>query len=238
MLDHDSIIPLYEQISEKIKEEIQKGTFGSQKRLPTEGQLAEQYGVSRITIRSAITELVKQGLVNRKQGKGTFITTPSMQKDFKRPGTGFTQICLENGQKASSKVLEAGIFVPDDPKVIEWLELKEGDEAVRIVRLRYVGDMPCIIEENIFPMKYSYLLDIDLTGSIYKYLKEEKNIDVVAGELILNIIRPDQKTARLLQKSKNTPLLKISGRSFSTTGEILHVSKTIGYGEEFDYIIR
>jgi DNA-binding GntR family transcriptional regulator len=238
LLDHDSIVPLYEQITEKIKEDIQKGVFDSNRRLPTEGQLAEQYNVSRITIRRAISELVEEGLVNRKQGKGTFVCGPKMHKDFKRPGLGFTEICEENGKKASSKVLEAGIIVPDDPQTIEWLNLKKGEEAIRIVRLRYADDMPCIVEENIFPKKYSYLLSIDLSRSIYGYLQEEKNIEIVAGELILHIVRADQKIARLLEKPRNTPLLKISGRSFCDNGEILHISTTIGYGEEFEYIIR
>lgn len=238
MLDYDSIIPLYEQIALKIKEDIEKGILSAQKRLPTEGQLAEQYNVSRITVRRAISELVEQGLVNRKQGKGTFICAPKMHKSFKRSGIGFTEMCEENGQKASSKVLEAEMFVPNDPQTIEWLGLEKGEEALRILRVRLADDVPCILEENIFPKKYSYLLDIDLNGSIYKYLQDEKNIGIVAGELILHIVRADQKTAQLLQKPRNTPLAKITGRTFTSNGEILHMSTTIGYGEDVAYIIR
>lgn len=238
LLDYDSIVPLYEQIAVKIKEDIEKGILGAQKRLPTEGQLAEQYNVSRITIRRAISELVEQGLVNRKQGKGTFICVPKMHKDFKRPGIGFTEMCEENGKKASSRVLEAGMVVPNDPQTIEWLGLKKGEEALRILRVRLADDVPCILEENFFPKKYSYLLNIDLNGSIYQYLREEKNIGIVAGELILHIVRADQKIAHLLEKPRNTPLLKITGRTFCSNGEILHMSTTIGYGEDFDYIIR
>jgi DNA-binding GntR family transcriptional regulator len=94
------------------------------------------------------------------------------------------------------------------------------------------------VEENMFPKKYGYLLNIDLNGSLYKYFREEKNIEVVAGELILHIVRADQNTARLLQKPRNTPLLKVTGRTFCADGEVLHTSTTIGYGEDFDYIIR
>ena len=76
-LDHDSIVPLYAQIIEQISRDIGNGIYQQTKRLPTEDELAEQYCVSRITIRRAINELVTQGIVEKKQGKGTFASEAS-----------------------------------------------------------------------------------------------------------------------------------------------------------------
>ena len=68
MLDPNNIVPLYEQAANALREDMRKGVFLSGNRLPTESELAQKYGISRITIRHAIDQLVKEGLVERKQG--------------------------------------------------------------------------------------------------------------------------------------------------------------------------
>ena len=77
IIDYNSVIPLYEQVANALRADIQGGAFDATKRLPTEEELAEKYGISRITVRRAVGDLVEEGLVEKKQGKGTFIRTPS-----------------------------------------------------------------------------------------------------------------------------------------------------------------
>lgn len=239
MLDHNSIVPLYEQIMEAIRAEIQSGQFAAQKKLPTEEELSAKYKVSRITIRRAVSELAAQGLVEKKQGKGTFVCTPKLYKTLNHPGMSFTQICAANGMKASARVLEAGIVTPEDPQVLEWLGLEKGQQAVRILRLRYANDRPLVVEDNHFPMEYAFLLNVDLEHeSIYRYLREEKKVDIVAGELILRLVRADAKTSRLLEVPRATPMLRMAGCTRHTDGRILHTCHQVGYGEDFDFILR
>ncbi len=239
LLDYDSIVPLYEQIMQEIKKDIEKKNYNTKHRLPTEEELAEQYGVSRITIRRAMAELVEQGLVKRKQGKGTFISPPKMHKDLKLSGFSFTELCEANGKIAGAKLLEAGLIPLDDPQVAEWLHIPKGDRALRIQRLRYASGVPCVIEDNYFPKEYVYLLEIDLEhDSLYRYLREEKDIEIVTGEMILRIVKADAKTAKLLEVPHNAPLLRTFGRIFRGDGEVLHVCKQVGYGEDFDFIVR
>ncbi|MCD8011260.1 MAG: GntR family transcriptional regulator [Lachnospiraceae bacterium] len=239
MIDCNSAIPLYEQVYGELKADIQRGAFNATRRLPTEEELAEQYQVSRITVRRAVSELVKEGLVEKKQGKGTFVRSPKMHKDMMHSGLSFTELCAMNGKTPSTKLLAAGIERPGDAKTIEWLGLQPGEDAVRIKRLRYMDGVPCVIEDNYFPKKYSYLLGIDLEhDSLYRYLREEKGYDIVSGDMVLRIVRPSTKIAKLLGVSRSTPLLSSCGRLFRGDGEILHTCRQIGYGEDFEFIIR
>lgn len=239
MLDYESIVPLYEQIMQTIKDDIQNGKFAAQKKLPTEEELSEAYNVSRITIRRAVSELVNQGLVEKKQGKGTFVCAPKLHKAFNHPGMSFTEICAANGMKASAKMISAGVVTPENPQVAAWLGQKPGEPAVRIQRLRYADDRPLVIEDNYFPMQYAYLLGVDLEhDSLYRYLREEKGIQIVAGELTLRLVRVDSKASKLLGVARGTPMLHTDGCTYDGEGKILHTCHQIGYGEDFDFIVR
>ena len=82
-MNPNSIVPLYVQVVECLKRDIENGVYNATGRIPTEAELAEQYKVSRITIRRAVDDLVSQGLVEKKQGKGTFICRQKFAKDIK-----------------------------------------------------------------------------------------------------------------------------------------------------------
>ncbi|UZT81943.1 GntR family transcriptional regulator [Caproicibacterium sp. BJN0003] len=238
-LNYESIVPLYEQIMESIKQEMHSGNLAPHQKLPTEDELSTQYGVSRITIRRAIAELVKLGLVEKKQGKGTFVAAPKLRKAFNRPGMSFTEICAANGMKASAKILFSGVEIPQNEQVVKWLGLKPGTQAVRILRLRYADGRPLVIEDNYFSMEYAYLLAVDLEhNSLYHYLREKKGIEIIPGEVILRLVRADSKTAKLLEVSRGTPMLQIDSCTRKGDGDVLHTCHQVGYGEDFDFIVR
>lgn len=239
LLNHDCITPLYEQIAQQIKQEVNSGCFDAQKRLPTEKAFAEQFKVSRITVRKAIQLLSQEGLVETKQGKGTFVRPQAMRKNLKRPCTSFTENCIENGMIPHSKLLRAGIVKVSEPRVANGLNIPIGSKAVQIMRLRCANDKPCVIEDNHFPLEFAYLLNMDLENdSLYRILREEKKLNIIAGELVLRITKADSKVAKLLQVENGAPLLSMFGRTFHGDGEILHTCSQIGYGENFDFIIR
>lgn len=239
MLDPNSVVPLYEQAANELRKDINTGIFTAGSRLPKEEKLAENYGISRITIRHAIDQLVKEGLVERKQGKGTFVTQLPMHKDFKRSGVSFTELCEANGKKAYAKTLLVAIEVPTDPHIINWLKLSEGEEVVRIKRLRLADDTPCVVEDNYFPKEFSYLMSVDLNNhSLYQYLREEKHLEIITGEMTMKIVRAQTAIAKLLDVPRNTPLLETWGVIYQGNGKVLHVCNQIGYGENFEFVVR
>src|SRR5690242_20077656 len=83
-LSRSSPEPLHRQLAERLADSIRSRAFKPGERLPSESELAQRYGVSRITLRQAVGALVQQQLVVRKQGKGTFVTAPSVRHDLKR----------------------------------------------------------------------------------------------------------------------------------------------------------
>ena len=237
-LDHNSIVPLYEQLVEQLRRDIENGVYSKTGRLPPEDKLSGQYQVSRITIRRAVEELVSQDLVEKKQGKGTFIRTPKLSRQLDCPMS-FTEMCRANGLTASAKVLEAGISAPTDPAVQEMLGLKAGSPAVRIRRLRYAGDRPLVLEDDFFPTEYAYLLSIDLEhGSLYRYLQEERNITLRRTTMRMSIVRADGELSELLQVPRNAPQLQLKGCVVQPNGQTVHTSYQVGYGENFEFIVR
>jgi DNA-binding GntR family transcriptional regulator len=238
VLEYNSVVPLYEQVKESIRQEILHSGLKPRQKLLTEKEYVNKYEVSIITVRKAVSELVKEGLVEKKQGKGIFVSAPAYQKSFSSRVMSFTETCLANGLRPGARLLEADSIVPD-PKILKRLGLPDGTMTVHLVRLRLAGDMPCVVEENFFPPDFSWLLKTDLTDkSLYRLLREDRGIDILPGPLTLKIIRADKATAELLQVPRNTPMLRTEGLLFRTSGEPLHVCFQKGYGEDFDIIVR
>ncbi len=236
-LNYDSIVPLYSQIVERLRNDIEKGAYGETGRLPTEDELCEQYQVSRSTIRRAVNEMVEQHLVEKKQGKGTFICTPKLSRHLDCPMS-FTEMCQTNGLTASAKILRAEIAAPESQEVRELLRLKDGALAVRICRLRYAGGRPLVLEDNYFPIEYAYLLSLDLEHtSLYRYLREEKGLTLRRTSMRLSIVRADAKIAKILQVPKSAPQLEMKGCVIQPGGQPVHSSYQIGYGENFEFIV-
>ena len=109
-MEHNSVIPLYAQIVEYLRKDIAANVFGRNGRIPTEAELSEKYGVSRITVRRAVDELVSQGLVEKKQGKGTFVTAPRFSRRLDSGPLSFSEMCEANGLVPGAKILETGLW--------------------------------------------------------------------------------------------------------------------------------
>ena len=106
-------LPRYYQLREVLREQILSGQWNADKRLPSERELSEQYGLSRMMVRQSVSELVKEGLLYREQGKGTFVARPKITQQLLRL-TGFTEDIRARSQKPTTKVLSAEMW-PADP---------------------------------------------------------------------------------------------------------------------------
>lgn len=238
-MEHNSVIPLYAQIVEYLRKDIAANVFGRNGRIPTEAELSEKYGVSRITVRRAVDELVSQGLVEKKQGKGTFVTAPRFSRRLDSGPLSFSEMCYANGLVPGAKILETGIVVPKSATVRQQLHLMEGESAVYISRLRTGSGRPLAYEESYYPMEYSDLLSIDLENmSIYRYLREVRGIELKSTTIRLNITKADAKMAKILGVARNTALLEFKGCVVNGEGKPVHTSYQCGYGENFEFIVR
>ena len=155
--------PLYQQIYDEIKDAIEKGVYAPKERIPSELELAEQYEVSRITVRRAVEELCSDGYLVKQQGRGTFVATPHINRQFHATALQtFTELCASNGMKPGAHVIDRQI-VPARQNEMEFFGLQKDALLLHIKRVRTADGEP-IFEENIFvPFdEYRELLTADL----------------------------------------------------------------------------
>lgn len=233
-LTQASATPLYQQIINKIRSQISSGMINVGDMLPTEAELCEQYSVSRITIRKALAELEKQGIVERKQGKGTFISVPA-QKAKLNDVNSFHDTCRMNNRKASTRVLQ-NKSMPASKRDCDELHVAQGSHIVETVRLHYADGVPVILEENHFSMAYSYLLDSDLTGSLYGMLRE---LGIEPSQAIHEVsLRPASAVAaKYLKVTEGTPLIHLHEVIYDKKGRPLHSSGQFIRGDIFTFRI-
>ncbi|MEA4847730.1 MAG: GntR family transcriptional regulator [Clostridiaceae bacterium] len=232
MLNGQAAIPLYQQLMNQIEEKITNGTYAPGERLQTESEMAKTYEVSIITVRKAISELIEKGLVDRKQGKGTFVTKPKFTKNVTKL-LSFTEMCRRINVKPGGKMLENKLIKPSE-KILKQLELPAGSQVIYISRLRYADGEPMVIENNYFPMEYIQLLSHSFgDNSLFEFLNEAYNVSVEASEKRIEICRALNNEAKLLNVRKNDPLLRIQSIAYSKNNKPIYSGVQIINGERF-----
>ncbi len=172
-LSMDSDIPLYSQLVSIVKRNITAGTLAAGELLPSEAELCKTFNVSRSTVRQAIGSLEAEGLVVRKQGRGTFVAEPKMRRKTENVYS-FTSEISSMGMTPSSKLMEFEVLAPT-PDIIKVLELNTEDSNVyRFTRIRNVDGEPLILETSFYPQYIYPKLTRELlrTHSFYSLLYE------------------------------------------------------------------
>lgn len=242
MIDAGCATPLYEQVKEDLTSKIWSGELQPGTRIPSEKELTEQYGVSTITIRRAVSELVESCLLERKQGKGTFVLRKAFNRSFKPQALSFTEVCHSNNMTASARLICGEIVWNADESILRKLELDNGSPVVHIERLRFADGQPIVIETCWFPIHYSYLLDIDLENeSMYKAIRErEKEIRIIvrSGERVIRLINSDKRAAQLLNIRTGSAILSLESVTYDeVSGKPIHVSSHIGYAQKYNFAV-
>jgi len=234
LLSQENKIPLYLQLKESIRSEIVNKKLKSGEKIPTEVELSEKYEISRVTVRKAITELVEEGYLIKKQGKGTFVSKPKIERKIVHL-ISFSAACEANGLKASSEVIKREIIQPE-PEVIQLLQLDPDDLVVYIQRVRYAGENPLMLENNYFPYnKYKFLLNENLDGSLYQTLKEHHIHPSNPGETTLEIVRALEEEAQLLEVPSGEPLFLMKTVIFDQNHQPIHIGKQLIVGEGYKF---
>ncbi len=140
-VSRDSHIALYQQIARQLAQEIASERYRAFDRLETEHELMARFAVSRITVRLAIDELVRQGLVIRKQGKGTFVAGPAVRHDL-RELRGFVDVFLSQGRHPETRLLAFARDEAPPAEVIRALNLDATEKPMRLQRLYILGGKP------------------------------------------------------------------------------------------------
>ena len=216
-LDKTSPVPLYYQLYTILLNQIKAGELQPGDMLPTEISLVEQYNVSRATERQAILDLARNGYVVREKSKGTFVKDFSNNVGYKERVKGFTAISSRGGTiPLTSKVLAKSVLVPPRP-IREALELKEGELAFYLKRIRYIRDEANTFVEDWLP--YSICPGIEeehfTNASLYEIL--EKKYGVIPHHAIRTFdcaCADTEEQIRELEIKKHAGILRCESRVY------------------------
>jgi GntR family transcriptional regulator len=177
MLDENSVIPLYYQLKEILKEKIKEGSWKEGYKVPSERDLMDMYQVSRATARKALSELMIEGLIVKKQGVGTFVSKSKVLQDL----TGelsFAHQVKKQGLVPSLKLINAGVEKETSPRIKNIFTPKDSSEIFRLSGVLFADDEPLILETDYVPIsKAPNILEKDLERTVFfEYLKNECNI--------------------------------------------------------------
>jgi GntR family transcriptional regulator len=234
-INPNSSEPLYDQIKQSILDFIEKNDLSSGDLLPSERELCERFTVSRLTIRKAIDELIRLGVVFRRPGKGTYISQPKLQQRL-LVVTSFTEAITKEGHTPGARLLEMEIL-QGSKKVCDLMELPEGSALLRTKRLRFVDEIPFSIQTNY--LRYDLLPGIELEiekASLYPLIETRYNIKLVKTKAMLEAIVADYACAALLWVKPGTPLFLMSGAVRDSQDRVIEYFKATYRGDRMRFI--
>ncbi|WP_413380268.1 GntR family transcriptional regulator [Alkalihalobacillus sp. 1P02AB] len=213
--------PLYLQIRNVIKDRILHGVYPIGENIPSEIQLEEEFDVSKITVRNAIKELVQEGYLEKKSGKGTKVIRNTSASKLSK-GKRFTEVLVEKGHKIKKKVLKSEIV--QNEMGSEPYRLF-GKECVRVERLYYLNNTPYIHFTHFLSIELADFDEDDLNDqSLYELLAEhELVLDKFRDEFA--VCQSSPHIAELLEIVIDTPLLKRLRYSMDENGEVTEFSE-------------
>lgn len=237
-LDRKSFTPLYAQIQQGLREAIDSGEVAPGSAVPSERELSEKYGVSRMTARQALRALRQDGLVYRERGVGTFVAKRKIDVHT-RNLAGFTKDMRRRGLKPSSRVIllkrEAA-----SPATAEELGIEAGEQVFRSERLRLADGTPMAYESSYIPTALCPELDQYDLGreSLYRILEEEYGITMQRAEETLEAAGASRREARLLDVKTNAPLLIVRRVVYSDKDRAVESVKTIYRADRYSVTFR
>lgn len=198
--------PMYIKIHNQIKQDIEKHVYRVGDRIPAERQLAEHFGVSRMTLRQAIRTLEEEGILERRLGSGTYVANQKVQE--KMSGImSFTEITRANGQTPSSKLISYKITKPSLSEK-ERLKINQDTDVLRMERIRYADLVPIVHEVVTIPNHIVKNFTKEyISTHLYDTLEEKGGYKIGRVTEFISAAVCNENDARLLKARKGEALL-------------------------------
>ena len=214
-LDRSSPVPLYYQVSQQIEQAISSGQLGPGARLDNEISLADQFGLSRPTMRRAIQELVDKGLLVRKRGVGTQVVHGQVTRPVE-----LTSLYddLTRGHQAPRTTLLVNEIIPATEIVSGFLDVPVGAKVLRLRRLRFANAEPLAILENYLPEDLSDIGQSDLESRGLYQLMRAKGVHIRVAKQRIGARAGTAEECQLLDERKGSPLLTMDRATHDDSG--------------------
>ena len=227
---------LYLQLETELKQKMISGEYAVGERIPTEPELCEEYGVSRITVRRAVQDLVEEGLLKKVRGRGTFVAVPKYVVGIgSGRDRGFDGLSRQ-GMQTSYQIIE-GKEIPANESIAERLGVTLGDDVTYLRRLVLEGEVPLAVDDLfVSAAAFPGLLErigedvsfYSLVTRVYGYRFGEEDLTLEASST-----RGDE--ARLLRCMVGAPLFVLRKLVLRADGHPLHYSKSVIRADRISY---
>ncbi len=229
---------VHAQIEDWLAGEIAVGALVPGDRLPTEHDLAAWFGVSRMTLRHALAELTRRGLVTRAVGRhgGTFVAAPKLEQDLTTLA-GFSEQMRRHGMVAGARVLTATQRAAG-PAAAAALRLAEDDPVYEVRRIRLADGRPMVLERSLFPAaRFPGMLDCRLDGSLYELLEVKYGQRPHRARESLEPVTAGVREAEALEIAEGAPLMLVVRTAYARSGEPLEYARDLFRGDRTRVVV-
>jgi GntR family transcriptional regulator len=232
-------IPKYIQLATIIRNKILNQEYKMDHQIPTEEQLGKEYNVSRVTVREAVNRLVQERLVERRQGKGTYVVVQRLRRNIAKLYS-FTHDMIHLGLTPSSTVLEQRIVRATAEEVVR-LQLTADKKVTRISRVRKANGNPVLLETTSIPYYLSpHLSEADLEhGSLYEELIKNRVFPATAEETYeARVMSPSEAKLLGCAQRRSLAAFAIQRVTFLEDGTPIENTRAIGRGDRLTLAIN
>ena len=236
---------LYAQVAEYLKERIHKGVIRPNSRMPSERVLAEQFGVSRVTVRQALKELESAGLVvvdgdaRLARWSGGFSDQKASAESIEEGATGlvsFSDLAASNGLTATSVVL-SNVTRPSSLDEADLLGIAPGAPVVDLVRLRQLDGIPTLIDYSLLPESLAPGVGkLDFArASLYHALADSYGLHAARADCVIEARGASEEVAGQLGLSPGAPVLVIVQTTFGDNGRVIQWCRSVYRGDRYRF---
>lgn len=232
-------LTLQEQLKAHLTRSINDGVYKPGDKIPSENQLVKTFGVSRVTVRAALAQLVEDGILVKRQGKGAYVKPTAYRETVFSNGS-FTDTCLKINAVPSTRILSVG-EAKVDAELVGRLNLHDpsSGHVIRIERLRLVDGVPCILEVDYFPSAFTFLLNIELSDRSLLHLINEQTGRVPTQFIDhFYIDRATAEQAATLECKRGTALLKVEQTVADARQTPIYINHQFIVTERYVYAVQ
>lgn len=228
-------VPLYQQLQATLRAQIESGQLRTHERLPSERDLSEQFGVSRMTVRQALDALAQQGLIYGKVGKGTFVSEPKIDQQLVAL-TGFSEEMQRRGQASSSRVIKAAILAATKD-IANALQIEPKTKVFNLIRVRLTNGAPLAIENGYLPAHLCPEISTHdfARESLYDILRNQYGWRLVRAQQTVEARLANEDEIELLDLRKPAPILAIERITMVEQGFPIEYVRSAYRGDRYKF---
>ena len=236
-LDHDGPVPRYLQVKYWLEAQIDSGRYRPHRRVPAERDLSDRFGVSRMTVRQALTELVHEGRLYSRVGSGTFVADPVIRQAIDASAAPDATGTIA-GRSGETRVLGCEVALPSS-SVAGILRLRAGGKATALRRLHLVEEQPLMIETSWLALRDVDRLDREtLALPIHALLRAVAGTEPIPPEQEVRARRARPEEVGLLTMDAETAVLEVTRHTLGASGAVLEYGISVYRGDRYHILVR